>query len=176
MLERISALLGNDLFRLVFVLLVSQVVIWIGRKTITKTIFIFSKGDHSKSRQAMLDTYCKLIGSFFKYLVYIIDVIIILAIYDINVITILTSAGFIGIMITYMFQDIIKDVTNGFFLVFAAPFTINDRVKIGDFVGIVTEINSRYIVLLDTSNNVCVINNRAIDKVVVLNKSINFVE
>lgn len=176
MLETLNNLLANDLFRLLFVIVVSHFFIWIGRKTITKTIFLFSKGDKSKSRQAMLETYCTLLGSFFKYAVYIIDVIIILAIYDINVITILTSAGFIGIMITYIFQDLIKDITNGFFLVFAAPFTINDRVKIGDFVGIVTEINSRYIVLLDTSNNVCVINNRVIDKVVVLNKSINFME
>ncbi|MEG0284341.1 MAG: mechanosensitive ion channel, partial [Erysipelotrichales bacterium] len=125
-------------------------------------------------KNIILKSYCNLISTVLKYVIYVIAVLVILKIYGLTLTTILASAGFIGVMITYIFQDLIKDVTNGFFIVFSTPFEVGDNIKVNDFVGQVREITSRYIVLVDAQGDKCIVNNRAIDQVIVYNKGINF--
>ena len=173
--EKVSVFMLNNQMIFSLVVIVAAIVLSIFLQRFVYNIVIFFSTDKNKSKtNKMLRSSCNIIGSVLKYFVYIITFFIILAIYQVQIGVMITSAGFIGILVTYIFQDLIKDITNGFHIVYSAPFEIGDRVKIDGFVGKVKEIKSRYVVLSDVNGNKCIINNRKIDSVVVLNKKIDF--
>jgi moderate conductance mechanosensitive channel len=169
-------ILENKLFLSALVLLIAFLITRTLEKIIYRSIIIFAKEKTRSSirKNRLIKSYCNIFAGVLKYIVFIGGFFVILSIYQVALVNILASAGFIGVLITYIFQDIIKDITNGFFLLFQAPIKIGNRVKINNFVGVVKEIESRYIVLVDVSDNLCIINNRNIDQVTILNKDIKF--
>jgi len=144
------------------------------QKLIYNVVIFFSTDKNRSKTNKLLKSYCNLIATFLKYVIYVIAFFIILGIYNVQITVMLTSAGFIGILITYIFADLIRDITNGFFIVFNAPFEIGDRVTIDGFTGKVKEIESRFVVIDDVNGNRCIISNRKIDSVIVLSRDINF--
>lgn len=174
-MENIVSFVSNSEFILtVIVIIVAIIFSRFLEKMVYNIVLLFSNDKNRNKTNKLLKSYCNIFATVLTYIVYIFCLFVILAIYDVQIKTIITSAGFIGILITYIFQDLIKDITNGFYIVFSAPFQIGDRVKIDGFVGRVKEIQSRYVVLIDATGNRCVINNRKIDNVVVLSREIKF--
>lgn len=169
-------ILENKLVLSAIVLLIAFIITRGLEKIIYNSIIIFAKNKtkYSIRKNRLIKSYCNIFAGILKYIIFIGAFFVILSIYQVALVNILASAGFIGVLITYIFQDIIKDITNGFFLLFQAPIKIGNRVKINDFVGVVKEIESRYIVLVDASDNQCIINNRNIDQITILNKDIKF--
>jgi len=141
---------------------------------VKRLVILFAKDKHKVASSRTLKSYTDVIAALLKYLTYIFAFFVILVVNGVSIITFLTSAGFLGIMVTSAFSSLIQDLTNGFFIVFDAPFEIGDRVKINNYVGKVTEVTSRYVVLIDASHNRYIINNRAIDSLVVLDPTIEF--
>ena len=156
------------------VIIIAIILSFTLQKLVYNVVKFFSTDKNRLQTNKLLKSSCNLIASFLKYLVYAIALFIILIIYEVQIAVVLTSAGFIGLLIAYIMQDIIRDVTNGFFIVFKSPFEIGDRVTIDGFTGKVKEINSRVVVLVDASGNKAIISNRKIDSVIVLTRNIEF--
>lgn len=164
----------HQLILTIIVIILGIIFSIIASKLVYVTVNIFTRNNEKIKTNLLLKSYCNIIATIVKILFYILAFLLILVIYHVQITVIITSAGFIGILITYIFQDPIKDITNGFYIVFSAPFEVGDTVKIGSFVGKVKEMKSRYIIIHDVSGNKCIINNRTIDNVIVLNRKIEF--
>lgn len=152
----------------IFVIILAFIVTFLIKKFLNKAFEKISARQIDENKQLLLKSYINIINNIIRFIIYVIAVIIILIIYDIQITIMIASAGFIGVMITYVFQDTIKDVTNGFFILFQAPIKIGDTVKIGEYIGVVTEIEARYVVLIEKSGNKDIINNRVIDSISVI--------
>lgn len=173
-LNVINEFLENRLVLSIIVIIIAMIISFFLQRMVYNVVILFSTNKNRTKANKLLKSYCNIFATVLKYVIYIFSFFIILKIYKVEVAVIITSVGFVGVLITYIFQDLIKDITNGFYIVFSAPFEIGDSVKIDGFVGKVKEIKSRYLVINDVNGNRCVINNRKIDNVVVLSKKIEF--
>jgi small conductance mechanosensitive channel len=164
----------NRYFLAIVVIVVAIIISFTLQKLVYNTVIFFSTHKNRSETNKLLKSSCNLIASILKYFVYVVALFVILAIFQVQITVVLTSAGFIGLFFAYLLQDIIRDVTNGFFIVFKRPFEIGDRVTIDGFTGKVKEINSRVVVLVDASGNKAIISNRKIDSIIVLTRNIEF--
>ena len=174
LISLIKEFLENRIVLSVIVIIISIIISFFLQRMVYNVVILFSTDKNRTRANKLLKSYCNIFATVLKYIIYIFAFFVILRIYDVKITVIITSAGFIGVLITYIFQDLIKDITNGFYIVFSAPFEIGDTVKIDGFVGKVKEIKSRYVVIHDANGNKCIVNNRKIDNVVVLSSKIEF--
>lgn len=157
---------NSNVFIAIIIVIIALLTSKIIKKLIYKSIKIVQVKSPSKS-EILLRSYFNVITNIINFFIFLITLVIILLLFNINIGLMLASAGFIGIMITYVFQDLIKDVTTGFFIVFKSTFKVGDYIIIDDLKGRVEEIQSRYVVIIDDDNNKIIINNRIIDHVIV---------
>ncbi len=80
----------------------------------------------------------------------------------------IASAGILGVAFSLGAQNLMKDVINGFFILFEDQFGIGDTIKIGDHTGTVEKMNFRTTTLKDSSGNFHIIPNGEIKQVSVL--------
>ncbi len=111
-------------------------------KYITKKIFDITKFDVQRE-----NTLKSIIVSISYYLSFFTASILILkefGIIDLDKSTILTGAGIFGVMAGFASQNLIKDVLNGFFILFEKQMKVGDYVYINEnFRGTVEEIGLR---------------------------------
>lgn len=111
-------------------------------KYITKKIFDFTKFDIQREK-----TIRSIIVSLSYYLAFFVSAILILQEYkilDFNKTTILTGAGLVGLVAGLASQSLIKDILNGFFILFEKQMKVGDYVIINEkFRGMVEEIGLR---------------------------------
>ncbi|MEO7310688.1 MAG: mechanosensitive ion channel family protein [Chitinophagaceae bacterium] len=79
---------------------------------------------------------------------------------DKAVTSILAGAGLIGLALAFAFQDIAANFISGIFISFRRPIHIGDIVKIGDYMGKVTDINLRDTVLLTFQGQMVILPNK----------------
>lgn len=72
---------------------------------------------------------------------YLLGLIIILGVWDVNLSGLLVGAGFLGIVLGLAAQKTIGSLVAGFVLMFSRPFEVGDWIVVGDQEGIVTEIS-----------------------------------
>lgn len=77
----------------------------------------------------------------------------------------ITFAGIGGAAIGFGAQSLIKDIINGFFILFEDQFAVGDYINIGDKAGIVESVELRVTKLRDFSGDLHIIPNGSIDKV-----------
>ncbi len=85
-------------------------------------------------------TIAKLILSLFRYLFGAIAILIVLAIWGVNVGPALAGLGIAGLVIGLGAQKFINDLISGFFIVFEHHYDVGDTIEAGGFRGEVTEI------------------------------------
>jgi small conductance mechanosensitive channel len=78
---------------------------------------------------------------------------------------ILASAGIIGLAIGFGAQSLVKDFVSGLFILIENQYSIGDRVKIGNFEGVVIKITMRSTVLQNDEKKVYYISNGLIKDV-----------
>lgn len=79
---------------------------------------------------------------------------------DKAVTSVLAGAGIIGLALAFAFQDIAANFISGVFISFRRPIHIGDVVKIGDYMGKVTDINLRDTVLLTFQGQMVILPNK----------------
>lgn len=111
-------------------------------KYITKKIFAITKFDVQRE-----NTLRSIIVSISYYLSFFVASVLVLkefGIIDWNQSTILTGAGIFGVIAGFASQNLIKDVLNGFFILFEKQMKVGDYVYINEsFRGTVEEIGLR---------------------------------
>ncbi|MEP6645598.1 MAG: mechanosensitive ion channel [Saprospiraceae bacterium] len=106
------------------------------------------------------------LNSLFASVIYIslvgIILFIVLSILQLDkaVTSILAGAGIIGLALAFAFQDIAANFISGVFISFRRPIHIGDIVKIGDYMGKVTDINLRDTVLLTFQGQMVILPNK----------------
>lgn len=102
----------------------------------TKAILMRPSNQNTKRKQ----TLSKVTLSITRYAIYILEAIIILAIWGINIIPVLTGLGIAGLVIGLGAQKLINDFISGVFIIFEHHYDIGDLVEIDGFMGEIVDI------------------------------------
>lgn len=114
------------------------------------------------------ETLRQIISSTSNLVIISISVMMILHELGFDIRPIIASAGLLGVAFSLGAQHVMKDVINGFLILFEDQFSVGDIVKIGDHSGAVEKMNLRTTTLKDSSGNIHVIPNSQISQVTIL--------
>lgn len=149
------------ILRIVIVLIIINLIIKIGNKLINKFVDkqVKSKLSFSLNPQKAI-TIGEVLKSVLKYAVYLIGIG--LMFYDVfaKIPVALASAG--GFAIGLGAQSLVKDLINGFFLLFEDQYGVGDHVTISNFTGIVESMGIRTTILRDFTGDLHLIPNGSI--------------
>ena len=112
------------------------------------------------------ETVNNLFKSVIKYILVIINILIILEIFGVNTSKILTSIGIIGAVIGLAFQDTIKNMLSGILIILDNRYNVGDMVKINDFTGEVLSLGLQTSKIKDVNGDIYTINNASITSVI----------
>lgn len=157
----------NGLFkiiRIIFILVVMYLAIKLGSSIIHKFMERQRKSDLKftldERRSRTLEAILK---SILRYVVYFLGIVTIISLIFGNIV--LTFAGIGGVAIGFGAQSLVKDVINGFFILFEGQYSVGDYVHIDDKSGIVEAIELRVTKLRDLNGDIHIIPNGMITKV-----------
>ncbi len=87
--------------------------------------------------------------------------------------TLLTGAGILAAIVGFASQQAFSNIISGIFLVIFKPFSVGDRIKIGQlYQGDVEDVTLRHVVIKDFENRRIVIPNTVISNEVIVNSTI----
>lgn len=112
-----------------------------------------------------INTLRALSHSVLKYTVYFVTGLTVLGQF-VDTTSILATAGIGGLAIGFGAQSLVKDVINGFFILFEDQYAVGDFVTIGDTTGTVEEIGLRITKIRGFKGDLTIIPNGQIQKVV----------
>ena len=119
-------------------------------------------------------TYLKMLKSIIRYVLIVINVLVILKIFGINITSMLAGVGIIGIIIGFAIQDALKDIIKGIDIIADNYYHVGDVIKYGDITGKVLSIGLKTTKLEDVYTfNIVSISNRNIEKVEIVSNLIN---
>ena len=111
-------------------------------------------------------TAAKLFGSFVKYIVGLVAIIMMLGTLGVNTTALVASAGIVALIIGLGAQSLIADVVAGLFIVFEGEYKVGDIIVVDGWRGTVLEIGIRTTRIVDAGGNVKIINNSSIHAVI----------
>ncbi|PKK96645.1 MAG: mechanosensitive ion channel protein MscS [Tenericutes bacterium HGW-Tenericutes-3] len=117
-------------------------------------------------------TITKVLNSIVKYLVSIIAILVVLALWGVNVAPALAGLGILGLVIGLGAQKFINDLISGFFIVFEHHFDVGDKIEVQGFKGDVTDIGLKTTRIRNWKGDVKIISNGEISSLI--NFSRNF--
>ena len=171
----ISHFLNNDLFMMIvkslFSILISIIIYNIFVMIIGAGINKSGFGNLNEKKKA---TYLKMLKSIVRYVLLVINVLIILKIFGINITSMLAGVGIIGIIIGFAIRDALKDIIKGIDIIADNYYHVGDVIKYGDITGKVLSIGLKTTKLEDVYTfNIVSISNRNIEKVEIVSNLIN---
>lgn len=109
---------------------------------IMKLVVVFIKRASEKEgpMQKRVTTILKVVKSITRYIVYLVALLVILALWGINVLPALAGLGILGLVIGMGAQSLIKDFISGFFIIFEHHFDVGDIIEVNGYKGEVVDI------------------------------------
>ena len=126
----------REIFYSVIVLLALWIILSLVKrlvKGIEKTVSKDGKVNHR------LNTITKLLYSLIKYVLWIVAIVVILAVWGIDVLPALAGLGIIGLVIGLGAQKMISDMIAGFFIIFENHYNVGENIEVAGFRGNVLE-------------------------------------
>ncbi|ADK17282.1 MULTISPECIES: mechanosensitive ion channel family protein [Clostridium] len=153
------------IIKVIFILIVMYLIVKLGNKIINR--YVSRQKDF---RISLNDKRAKTIGAILKsvlrYSVYFFGIFTIITVISPKVgVTGLTFAGIGGVAVGLGAQSIIKDIINGFFILFEDQFSVGDYISIDDKSGIVESMELRVTKVRDFNGDLHIIPNGLISKV-----------
>lgn len=93
-----------------------------------------------------------------------------LGILGVDLVPLLAGAGIVGLAVSFASQNLIKDVINGFLILFEDQYAVGDVISVGDVGGFVENMNLRITQLRDNEGRLITIPNSQINIVQNLSK------
>ncbi|PJN87477.1 mechanosensitive ion channel family protein [Bacillus sp. mrc49] len=140
--EKIWLLIGEGIIKIFLVLLLSRIIITIG-KTLLNKFFKARSRTPIRVSERRETTLIKLLENIITYVINFIALMMILEIFGLHVMPLLAGAGVIGLAIGFGAQSLVKDIITGFFVIFEDQFSVGDYIKINTYEGEVIEIGLR---------------------------------
>ena len=154
----------NKGIKIISVIMLMYFSIRIGKYLIKKFV---EKQVNSNAMLSLDSQRAKTLGevlkSVLKYSVYFMGIAIIISILFSEISLTFASIG--GIAVGLGAQSLIKDIINGFFILFENQFGVGDHVTLGNFNGIVKSIGIRTTVISDFTGDIHFISNGTINGV-----------
>jgi small conductance mechanosensitive channel len=156
--------LGITMVKIILILLSMYLIVRLGNKIINRYV-LKQKGFRFSLDDKKAKTIGEILKSVLRYCVYFFGIITIIEIiFGISKIG-LTFAGIGGLAVGFAAQSLIKDIINGFFILFEDQFAVGDYVNIDDKGGIVESIELRLTKIRDFNGDLHIIPNGLITKV-----------
>ena len=106
------------------------------------------------------ETLNQLIVSILRYVTIPIYVVLALPILGVNPTTVFAGAGIVGLIVTFAFQDLLKDIVAGVFIIFERVYEVDDYISVNGFDGRVIKIGVKTTTIKAWSGEICTVNNR----------------
>ena len=120
------------------------------------------------------NTYFRLFRSINRYLFFMILLFIILRINGVNISSMVTGVGVLGIVFGFAIQDALKDIIKGFDIITDSYYHVGDIIRVDKYTGKVLAIGIKTTRLEDIyEKNIVSVSNRNIEKVEVLSHMMN---
>ena len=133
----------------------------------TKKFIIKEKNEFETKRR---NTIVKLINNIIKYFIYIIMVIFILNVYDVDTKSIIASLGVAGVILGFALQSTVEDFVSGISIIMDNYFVVGDIITYDNFTGEVIEMGLKSTKIKKANGEVYIIANRNINSVINLSQ------
>ena len=170
MFKFILDIITNEKFYLPLIFIAIALISY---EIISKTIIKFSKintkitkNKTNPAHDKRKSTIVGLINNIIKYIIAIIAVIAILNIYGVNTSSIVASLGIASVIIGLAFQDIIKDLLAGIFIIFDNAYAVGDWITIDGFTGEVISMGLKTTKIKSYTGEVMSLSNSSFTKVI----------
>ncbi len=150
------------------VLVVGLLLLLTLKRGVKKLEKILTKQDVIRESDATLQikTVAKLFNWLGTIIIVIVMAYVVLEKHGLDMAPLLAGAGIVGLAFGFGGQYLIRDLINGLFILLEGQFRVNDVVKIGEYGGLVEDINLRITTLRDLEGRVIIIPNGEIKTVV----------
>lgn len=111
-------------------------------------------------------TLIVLFNNVFKYILVVVDILMILEVYNVDTKAIIASLGVVGVVLGLALQDTLKDFLAGLFILFENQYHLGDYVTIGTFTGEVIYLGMKTTKIKAYTGEVKMISNRFISEVI----------
>lgn len=158
----LEVLLDTKLMHSLAVIIGFSFIYFVVNKVAKRMLKIKSKRLMDKKQKTVIS----LINNMTKYFLIIVGIITILSINGFNTSSLIASLGVASAVVALAFQDTLKDLFAGVFIVFENQYNIGDTVKINNFKGEVMSVGLRTTKLKAYTGEYCFISNRTINSVI----------
>jgi small conductance mechanosensitive channel len=157
----IEDLIANPILGLAIVLTVvgAFLIVYVFNKLVGR---IEKRGDLKKGTLVHLKR-------FFQILIYVVAIIIILSLLEIDITAAVAGLGVGALVIGFALQDIIENWVSGIIIMSGKTYIIGDVIRIGDLTGTVTDISLRTTKLKTYDRNEIIIPNSVLMKEKIIN-------
>ena len=124
-----------------------------------------------KPKERKGKTLISLLSSLLHYVAAIVILCWGLSILGVNVNAIVASVGIVALIVGFGAESLVADLVTGIFLIFENQYNVGDIVEVNGFRGTVKEIGIRTTSIVDTGDNIKIINNSEMKNI--LNRSDN---
>ncbi len=87
--------------------------------------------------------------------------------------SLLAGAGILAVAVGFASQHALSNIISGIFIVLFRPFSVNDRLRVREYNGVVEDITLRHTVIRDFENRRILIPNSVISDEVIINADLN---
>ena len=136
-------------------------------RTLTQKLVQTSKSTsrNSQIREQQTRTLGSLLYSIFATAILVVAVLMALQVFDINVAPALATAGLASVAIAFGAQNLLKDLINGFFIVFEDQYVLGDLIQVNGEIGRVEHLTLRRTVIRNAIGAVITIPNSLVGQV-----------
>ena len=152
----------KTMIKALFVALFSVLFYLILKQLISTTLFKKAKQKSNKKALTMITVTTNIT----KYIIIIIDILMILDILGIDTKALITSLGVIGVIVGFAIQDLLKDIIGGVAILTEEQFRVGDNIKVGDFRGDVIYLGLKTTKIKAYTGEIKIIANRNITEVI----------
>ena len=158
----------------ILIILISFIAYLIVRGIINNLFLI--KNKHIDNRKSK--TINGLVNNLIKYFFIIIDIIMILDIYDVDTKTLIASLGVVGFVVGLAVQDTLKDFVAGITIILENQYRVGDTITVKGFRGEVIFLGIKSTKIKSYTGEVMIIANHLIEEVInhSLDKSVAIVD
>ena len=142
---------------------------------VKRLVKIVDDGDdsHVSQKEKRAQTLGDIIVTTGNIVIYVVILLMVLSLFDIDIRPILAGAGVIGLAIGFGAQSLVKDFVSGLFILVENQYGIGDMVKISSFEGEVIRITMRSTVLRNEEGKTYYISNGLIKDVTNMSQAKN---
>ncbi|MFC7063067.1 mechanosensitive ion channel family protein [Halobacillus seohaensis] len=134
--------LGQGVLKILLILLISFIVIKVGKRVISQFFVQRRQGPFSITERRE-STLKKLVANTLIYVVYFTAFIMILETFTLDIGALLAGAGIAGLAIGFGAQNLVRDIISGFFIIFEDQFSVGDFIHASGVEGFVEEVGLR---------------------------------